>query len=116
MTDSTRPTRILSFNPIKIMFGSPTCVGLGILGQVEVDVWQSNERSKRQHKTIHHTHALCDLRALDRLLIGSVMSFSIAFCGGTLLITMGQQTRSESLFYCFTLEDVPEGHLVRNYQ
>lgn len=42
------------------------------------------------------------------------MSFSITFCGGTLLIMMGQQTRSESLFYYFRMEDhVPEDHLLR---
>jgi hypothetical protein len=38
---------------------------------------------------------------------------SIAILGG-LLIMMGQQDRSEALFYYFRLEDqVPENHLVR---
>ncbi|MDQ2840094.1 MAG: IS1182 family transposase [Acidobacteriota bacterium] len=42
------------------------------------------------------------------------MSFSIHFCGGALLIMMGQQTRSESLFYYFRIEDhIPEDHLLR---
>jgi transposase len=42
------------------------------------------------------------------------MSFSIYFCGGALLIMMGQNTRSESLFYYFRIEDhVPEDHLLR---
>jgi transposase len=42
------------------------------------------------------------------------MSFWINFCGGALLIMMGQTTRSESLFYYFRLEDhVPEDHLLR---
>lgn len=42
------------------------------------------------------------------------MSFSIYFCGGALLIMMGQHTRSESLFYYFRIEDhVPEDHLLR---
>jgi len=42
------------------------------------------------------------------------MSFSIDFGGGVLLVMMGQQTRSESLFYYFRIEDhVPEDHLLR---
>jgi transposase len=42
------------------------------------------------------------------------MLFSINFRGGTLLVMMGQQTRSESLFYYFRLEDhIPEDHLLR---
>jgi transposase len=42
------------------------------------------------------------------------MSFSIYFCGGALLVMMGQNTRSESLFYYFRIEDhVPEDHLLR---
>lgn len=42
------------------------------------------------------------------------MSFSTTFCGGALLIMMGQQTRSESLFYYFRIEDhIPEDHLLR---
>ncbi len=42
------------------------------------------------------------------------MSFSINFRGGALLVMMGQQTRSESLFYYFRLEDhIPEDHLLR---
>src|SRR5581483_3262102 len=42
------------------------------------------------------------------------MSFSIYSCGGALLIMMGQQTRSESLFYYFRIEDhIPEDHLLR---
>jgi transposase len=41
------------------------------------------------------------------------MSFSINFCGGALLM-MGHNTRSESLFYYFRIEDhVPEDHLLR---
>jgi transposase len=41
------------------------------------------------------------------------MSFPIDFCGGALLIMMGQQTRSESLFYYFRIEDhIPEDHLL----
>ena len=37
------------------------------------------------------------------------MLFSIGFRGGAYLIMMGQQTRSESLFYYFRLEDhIPE--------
>ncbi|MDQ2840923.1 MAG: IS1182 family transposase, partial [Acidobacteriota bacterium] len=46
--------------------------------------------------------------------IGSLMSLSIYFYGGALLIMMGQNTRSESLFYYFRIEDhVPEHHLLR---
>jgi transposase len=42
------------------------------------------------------------------------MLFSIYFCGGALLIMMGQNTGSESLFYYFRIEDhVPEDHLLR---
>ena len=42
------------------------------------------------------------------------MRFSITFRGGTLLVMMGQQTRSESLFYYFRIEDhIPEDHLLR---
>ncbi len=42
------------------------------------------------------------------------MSLSIDCFGGALLIMMGQQTRSESLFYYFRLEDhIPEDHLLR---
>ncbi len=42
------------------------------------------------------------------------MWFSITLRGGTLLVMMGQQTRSESLFYYFRIEDhIPEGHLLR---
>lgn len=42
------------------------------------------------------------------------MSLSITLCGGALLIMMGQQTRSESLFYYFRIEDhIPEDHLLR---
>jgi transposase len=42
------------------------------------------------------------------------MSFSVNLCGGELLLMMGQQTRSESLFYYFRLEDhIPEDHLLR---
>lgn len=42
------------------------------------------------------------------------MSFSIYFCGGTLLVMMGQNTRSDSLFYYFRIEDhIPEHHLLR---
>ena len=42
------------------------------------------------------------------------MSFLINFGGGALLVMMGQQTRSESLFYYFRLEDhIPEDHLLR---
>src|SRR5512141_1309125 len=41
------------------------------------------------------------------------MLFILAMLGG-LLLMMGQQTRSESLFYYFRLEDhVPENHLLR---
>jgi transposase len=41
------------------------------------------------------------------------MLFFIAMLGGFLLM-MGRQTRSESLFYYFRLEDqVPEDHLLR---
>jgi transposase len=41
-------------------------------------------------------------------------SFSIDFCGGAPLIMMGQQNRSESLFYYFWIEDyIPEDHLLR---
>jgi hypothetical protein len=44
----------------------------------------------------------------------TLMSFSIYFCGGALLIMMGQNTRSESLFYYLSIEDhVPEDHLLR---
>jgi len=44
----------------------------------------------------------------------ALMSFSIYSCGGALLIMMGQQTRSESLFYYFRIEDhIPEDHLLR---
>lgn len=42
------------------------------------------------------------------------MSFLIELCGGALLIMMGQQARSESLFYYFRIEDqIPEDHLLR---
>ena len=42
------------------------------------------------------------------------MSFLIELCGGALLIMMGQQARSESLFYYFRIEDhIPENHLLR---
>ncbi|MDQ6734931.1 MAG: IS1182 family transposase [Nitrospirota bacterium] len=42
------------------------------------------------------------------------MLFSTIYCGGTLLIMMGHNTRSESLFYYFRIEDhVPEDHLLR---
>jgi len=42
------------------------------------------------------------------------MLFSIGFRGGRLLVMMGQQTRSESLFYYFRLEDyILGGHLLR---
>ena len=42
------------------------------------------------------------------------MSLSIAIYGGVLLFMMGQQTRSESLFYYFRIEDhIPEDHLLR---
>ncbi|MGI9071985.1 MAG: transposase [Bryobacteraceae bacterium] len=42
------------------------------------------------------------------------MSFSIKFLGGALLVMMGHQTRSESLFYYFRIEDhIPEDHLLR---
>jgi len=42
------------------------------------------------------------------------MSFSLKFYGGALLVMMGQQIRSESLFYYFRLEDhIPEDHLLR---
>ncbi len=42
------------------------------------------------------------------------MSFSITFYGGTLFTMMGQNARSESLFYYFRLEDhIPEDHLLR---
>lgn len=42
------------------------------------------------------------------------MSFSITPYGGTLLIMMGHNTRSESLFYYFRIEDhIPEDHLLR---
>jgi len=42
------------------------------------------------------------------------MSFLIELCGGALLIMMGQQARSESLFYYFQIEDhIPEDHLLR---
>jgi len=38
----------------------------------------------------------------------------VAIKGGSLLVMMGQQIRSESLFYYFRLEDhVPENHLLR---
>ncbi|HYK17029.1 MAG TPA: transposase [Bryobacteraceae bacterium] len=38
----------------------------------------------------------------------------MAIKGGSLLVMMGQQIRSESLFYYFRLEDhVPENHLLR---
>ena len=41
------------------------------------------------------------------------MLHCIAILGG-LLITMGQLSRSESLFYYFRLEDhIPENHLLR---
>jgi len=46
--------------------------------------------------------------------IESLMSFSINYYGGALLIMMAQNTRSESLFYYFRIEDqVPEHHLLR---
>jgi transposase len=42
------------------------------------------------------------------------MSFSIDCRGGSLLVMMGQQTRSESLFYYFRIEGhIPEDHLLR---
>ena len=42
------------------------------------------------------------------------MKFTIEICGGALLVMMGQQTRSESLFYYFRIEDhIPEDHLLR---
>lgn len=42
------------------------------------------------------------------------MLFSINDYGGVLLIMMGQNTRSESLFHYFRLEDhIPENHLLR---
>ena len=42
------------------------------------------------------------------------MLFWIDVYGGLLLVMMGQQTRSESLFYYFRLEDhIPEDHLLR---
>jgi transposase len=42
------------------------------------------------------------------------MLFSIEFCGGALLVMMGHNTRSESLFYYFRIEEhVPEDHLLR---
>lgn len=42
------------------------------------------------------------------------MSFSITLYGGVRLIMMGQNTRSESLFYDFRIEDhIPEDHLLR---
>lgn len=42
------------------------------------------------------------------------MPFSINFCGGTPHLMMGIQTRSESLFYYFRIDDhVPEDHLLR---
>ncbi len=41
------------------------------------------------------------------------MLLFIAMLGG-LLLMMGHHARSESLFYCFRLEDqVPENHLLR---
>ncbi len=48
-----------------------------------------------------------------RLFIDSLMSFSITLCGGALLIIMGQNTGSESLFYYFRIDHVPEYHLLR---
>jgi transposase len=45
----------------------------------------------------------------------SFICFSIDLDGGALLIMMGQQTRSESLFYYFRMEDhIPENHLLRH--
>jgi transposase len=42
------------------------------------------------------------------------MLFSINGYGGSLLAMMGLQTRSESLFYYFRIEDhIPEDHLLR---
>jgi transposase len=44
----------------------------------------------------------------------SLMWFSIKLHGGASLAMMGQQTRSESLFYYFRMEDhIPEDHLLR---
>jgi hypothetical protein len=42
------------------------------------------------------------------------MSFSIDSRGGALLVMMGQQTRSESLFHYFRMEDhISENQLLR---
>ncbi len=73
-----------------------------------------------QHKVIagikqKFTFLLVPLSPRKNVLISiQLMSFSIAFFGGALLVMMGQQTRSESLFYYFRIEDhVPEDHLLR---
>lgn len=42
------------------------------------------------------------------------MLLEVKFPGGALLVMMGQQTRSEPLFYYFRIEDhIPENHLLR---
>jgi hypothetical protein len=42
------------------------------------------------------------------------MLSSTKLCGGALVTMMGQQIRSESLFYYFRIEDhIPDDHLLR---
>ena len=49
-----------------------------------------------------------------RLFIELLTLFSTRLYGGALLITMGQNTRSESLFYYFRIKDhIPADHLLR---
>jgi len=57
----------------------------------------------------------CDLATPENVSISiHLMSLSSAFFGGALLVIIGQQTRSESLFYYFRIEEhIPEDHLLR---
>jgi transposase len=66
-----------------------------------------------QNKTEHCIGVWSPAAIRRRLLIDFLMSYSITFYGGT-LIMMGRTTRSESLFYYFRIEDhVPDDHLLR---
>jgi hypothetical protein len=71
-------------------------------------------QSREPPRTILSLNVSVTFAYSDVFVSSPLMSLSINFCGGTLLVMMGQQTRSESLFYYFWIEDhIPDDHLLR---